>query len=93
MKASHLLNALTRIVAIPVAWCIAIGPGSAAVSELSQTRAAAELGPGIPPERMQVLHSLLGKDVVPLELSGAQSAPPLVVAGPGPGETPPPPPP
>jgi hypothetical protein len=72
MKALNLLKRLSRIAAIPVAWCLAIGPSNAMVAEQNNTPAA-DPQSEMPLARMSVLQSLLGRDIIPDERTGTQS--------------------
>jgi hypothetical protein len=93
MKTANLFGLLSRVVAVPLAWCIAIGGSSAAVPEQNQTRTLQPRS-DIPPDRMKALHSLLGEKVVPSDLLGIQTVIPLppspLVAGEVPSPPPPP---
>jgi hypothetical protein len=96
MKTGRLLKLLSRVVAIPVAWCMAAAPGNAAVPVnqpvAEQPRSA------IPPDRLLMLQSLLGSEVVPSDLIDTQAGPttlvfPVIVAGADQTGSPPSPPP
>ena len=96
MKVQNLVSSLARVIAVPLGWLIAISASHAAIP-------AGEEETTPPPrseiqlDRMQVLHSLLGEKVVPLEQLRGQGAlprvePPPVIAQ-DQTRTPPPPPP
>jgi hypothetical protein len=76
MKSENVWKLVTRILAVPFAWCIAIGASSAAVPE----KKAGSILPRSEGsfDRVNILHSLLGEELVPSDQIGRQNlSPPL----------------
>jgi hypothetical protein len=99
MNAKKFLKLVSRIIAIPLAWYVATGSSGAVISQQNNTRPT-NPSSEIPQDRLSVLRSLLGRDVVPSEQTSAQSTtlhsePLWTVAGDdsAPTGSPPPPPP
>jgi len=75
MRSPHLLKLLARIVALPVIWGFAIASGSAAAPGQNQTDGVQPRAE-TPPDRLEILRSLLGKDVVPFEMTNPEDVMP-----------------
>jgi hypothetical protein len=97
MKPATFVRWFSRIMALPIAWFVAVAPASSAMPAQDQSS-------GIPgrsrlePDRLMILQSLLGQDLVPLDRIRTHGTPSLLalpkLAGPNdPIGSPPPPPP
>jgi hypothetical protein len=99
MRISNFFRLLFRMVAVPVAWCIAVVSSSVATPLPNHPESASPRSE-TSSDRMATLHSLLGEELVPSERVESRTATPeltpwRVVQGRGPatGSPPPPPPP
>jgi hypothetical protein len=96
MKTGTLLKLLSRVVAVPVAWCMAAAPGNTAVP--ANQPVAEQPRSAIPPDRLLMLQSLLGSQVVPSDLIDFEAGSttvvfPVIIAGADQTGSPPSPPP
>jgi len=69
MKILTLSKLLSRIFALPTAWGVLVTPINAGMPEQNKA-VTAGVPSSVPADRMKVLHSLLGEDIVPTELLG-----------------------
>jgi hypothetical protein len=68
MKAARSMKLLARALAVPAAWFMAINPSAPDVVAQGQNLSALPTAE-LPPDRLMMLHSLLGGDMVPSDLS------------------------